>query len=130
MAAGIRSQDRKRVRLVRRHRPLGPGERVLDVGCGKPSFLAALVRETLAILERTLDQRIECVLRTDPELLIVSDYKLDTASLANAWLAHPAVKAISGKFPTAQLPASYWACGAPQSLDSVEILSHAVNDAR
>ncbi len=46
VAAGIRSQDRKRVRLVLRHRPVGPGDRVLDVGCGKPSFLAAMLRET------------------------------------------------------------------------------------
>jgi SAM-dependent methyltransferase len=46
VAAGLWRQDRKRVALVRRHAEVGPGTRVLDVGCGKPSFLESLRRAT------------------------------------------------------------------------------------
>ena len=46
VASGLRGTDRKRVALVRRHAGPGPGTRVLDVGCGKPSFLEALVEAT------------------------------------------------------------------------------------
>lgn len=34
--------DARRVRIVRRARDLGPGDRVLDLGCGRGSFLARL----------------------------------------------------------------------------------------
>ena len=43
VAKGLRDTDRKRVSLVRRHAVLGPDTRVLDVGCGKPTFLEAAV---------------------------------------------------------------------------------------
>ena len=45
-AEGQRRTDRKRVRLARRAVPLGPGARVLDYGCGRPTFLEMLARET------------------------------------------------------------------------------------
>jgi SAM-dependent methyltransferase len=38
--------DEARVRLVLSHRALGPGDMALDVGCGRPTFLARLRRET------------------------------------------------------------------------------------
>jgi SAM-dependent methyltransferase len=41
---GEEALDRRRVRLVRRHLSLGPDSRVLDVGCGRPSFLHRLFR--------------------------------------------------------------------------------------
>lgn len=69
---------------------------------------------------------VETLLRADPQLMIVSDYKLDTASLANAWYAHPAVTGLIRQRPTVRLPVSYWTCGVPQSLDSVEILIDAI----
>ena len=69
---------------------------------------------------------VETLLRADPELLIVSDYKLATASLANAWLAHPAVATLAQRRPAVRLAARYWACGAPQSLDSVSILNDGI----
>ncbi|HMB72129.1 MAG TPA: ABC transporter substrate-binding protein [Gammaproteobacteria bacterium] len=68
---------------------------------------------------------VETLLRTNPQLLIVSNYKLDTASLANAWLRHPAVVELSRTHSTVRLSASYWACGTPQSLESVDVLGRA-----
>jgi SAM-dependent methyltransferase len=41
-----RRMDRKRVRLVTAHAALAPGSRVLDVGCGRPTFLRELRRRT------------------------------------------------------------------------------------
>ncbi|HSM06354.1 MAG TPA: class I SAM-dependent methyltransferase [Longimicrobiales bacterium] len=43
---GFRRMDRRRVRLVRRSGRIGPGSRVLDLGCGRPTFLEELVRRT------------------------------------------------------------------------------------
>jgi iron complex transport system substrate-binding protein len=65
---------------------------------------------------------VETLLRADPQLLIVSSYKLDTASLANAWYSHPAIADLARQRPTIHMPVSYWSCGVPQSLDSVELL--------
>jgi 2-polyprenyl-3-methyl-5-hydroxy-6-metoxy-1,4-benzoquinol methylase len=45
-AEGQRRTDARRVRLARRAVPLGPESAVLDVGCGRPTFLEALVRAT------------------------------------------------------------------------------------
>jgi len=45
-AEGQRRTDRRRVRLARSAARLGPAAAVLDLGCGRPTFLEALVRET------------------------------------------------------------------------------------
>jgi len=47
VARSLAATDARRVAAVRRMLPdLGPGDAVLDVGCGRPSFLARLRRET------------------------------------------------------------------------------------
>ncbi len=43
---GQRRTDRARVRWARRTVALGPGTAVLDVGCGRPTFLETLARQT------------------------------------------------------------------------------------
>jgi hypothetical protein len=43
---GFRDTDRKRVDTVLRHAAVGAGTAVLDVGCGKPTFLEALRART------------------------------------------------------------------------------------
>jgi hypothetical protein len=45
VAAGLRATDQKRVARVRQHVRLGASTRILDVGCGRPTFLEALGRE-------------------------------------------------------------------------------------
>lgn len=42
----LRRTDQARARLVQRHVALSPHEVVLDVGCGKPSFLQTLIDQT------------------------------------------------------------------------------------
>ncbi|MGD8808867.1 MAG: ABC transporter substrate-binding protein [Gammaproteobacteria bacterium] len=94
----------------------------------------SLARDLLALAgihdipsEMQLDEwgslSVETVLRADPDVLILAEYKLGTASLANAWLQHPAIAKMSLNRPTARLPVRYWACGTPQSLESIEALS-------
>jgi len=72
---------------------------------------------------------IETLLRANPEALIVAEYKSGAASLANAWLRHPAILNMSRDRPTAKLPVRYWACGIPQSLDSVDTLRRLTSSA-
>jgi SAM-dependent methyltransferase len=42
----LRRTDQARVKVVKKHVPLSPHEVVLDVGCGKPSFLQRLLAQT------------------------------------------------------------------------------------
>jgi len=49
VAVGLWAMDRRRTRLVRRFGGVGAGSRVLDVGCGRPTFLERLVRVTGAV---------------------------------------------------------------------------------
>lgn len=65
---------------------------------------------------------VETLLRADPQMLVISDYKLETASLANTWYAHPAIADMMRERHSVLLPVSYWACGAPQSINGAEIL--------
>lgn len=46
VASDLRRTDRARVATLRRFTELGPAQRVWDVGCGKPTFLEALVAAT------------------------------------------------------------------------------------
>lgn len=73
-------------------------------------------------LDRWGSLSVETLLRANPEFLIVTDYKLDTASLANAWYSHPAITSLAREVPNVRLPGRYWACGVPQTLNSVELL--------
>lgn len=46
VASGLARTDRRRIARVRRHVAVEAGTRVLDVGCGRPTFLRALVDAT------------------------------------------------------------------------------------
>ncbi|HEY8519574.1 MAG TPA: ABC transporter substrate-binding protein [Gammaproteobacteria bacterium] len=76
--------------------------------------------------ERGLDRwgslSVEALLRSDPQLLVMTGYRDDQPSLANAVLRHPALLAAARERATVTVPAAYWSCGLPQSLDAVELL--------
>lgn len=84
--------------------------------------------------ERGLDRwgslSIETLLHDPPELLILTAYHNDAASLANAVLAHPALQRLAEQVVTAHVPAAVWSCGLPTSLDTVEALERAADDVR
>lgn len=77
-------------------------------------------------LDRWGSLSLETLLRADPELLVISGYHADTASLANAVLGHPALARLQARVPIVTVPAPLSACGLPESLRSIELLQDAV----
>lgn len=77
-------------------------------------------------LDRWGSLSLETLLRSAPDLIVVSGYHSDAASLANAALEHPALERLRNRLPTVTLPAPLSACGLPKSLRSVDILQDAL----
>jgi iron complex transport system substrate-binding protein len=76
-------------------------------------------------LDRWGSLSMETLLRSAPELLVLTGYRLAQPSLANMVLEHPALKRLRAERPTTTIPAAYWACGLPQSLDSATLMQSA-----
>jgi iron complex transport system substrate-binding protein len=76
-------------------------------------------------LDRWGSLSMETLLRSAPELIVLTGYRLAQPSLANTVLEHPALTRLRAARPTATVPAAYWACGLPQSLDSAALLQRA-----
>lgn len=77
-------------------------------------------------LDRWGSLSVETLLRSRPEIIVVTAYRRDEASLANAFFAHPALRELSGRVPVVTIPARYWACGLPESLETIEMLRAAL----
>ncbi len=73
-------------------------------------------------LDRWGSLSAETLVRSRPELIVFTGYRADQPSLANAALLHPALARLARSRPTVTVPTAYWACGLPQSLDSVEMV--------
>jgi iron complex transport system substrate-binding protein len=76
-------------------------------------------------LDRWGSLSMETLLRSRPELIVLTGYRASQPSLANATLAHPALERVRGAGRTAWVPATYWACGLPESLESAALLEQA-----
>jgi iron complex transport system substrate-binding protein len=76
-------------------------------------------------LDRWGSLSMETLLRAAPELVVLTGYRASQPSLANAVLAHPALRGVRDTRPTVTVRTAYWACGLPQSLDSADVLEHA-----
>jgi iron complex transport system substrate-binding protein len=77
-------------------------------------------------LDRWGSLSIEALVRSAPELLILSDYRRHQPSLANAVLEHPVLAELAATHLTVRVRAAYWACGLPQSLESAAVLQRAL----
>lgn len=77
-------------------------------------------------LDRWGSLSIETLLRSRPEIVVITAYRRDEGSLANAFFAHPALRELTGGVPVVTVPARYWACGLPESLDSIDMLRNAL----
>jgi len=90
-------------------------------------MLHAGVRNVVA--EQGLDHwgslSMEALLRSSPELIVLSGYRKTQPSLANAVLEHPALRQLGATRRTTTVPAALWACGSPRSLESAELLQRA-----
>jgi iron complex transport system substrate-binding protein len=76
-------------------------------------------------LDRWGSLSMEALLRSAPELIVLTGYRLAQPSLANLVLEHPALARLRAERRTATVPAAYWACGLPQSLESAVLLQRA-----
>jgi iron complex transport system substrate-binding protein len=76
-------------------------------------------------LDRWGSLSMETLLRATPDLIVLTGYRASQPSLANAMLAHPALRHVRETRPTVTVTAPYWACGLPQSLESADVLQQA-----
>jgi iron complex transport system substrate-binding protein len=82
-------------------------------------------------LDRWGSLPMEALVRTAPDVIIVSRYDTNTVSLADGVLEHPALRAAAAHAQIVHVPTRYWACGLPQSLDAIALLLDAIaGDAR
>jgi iron complex transport system substrate-binding protein len=76
-------------------------------------------------LDRWGSLSMETLLASRPELIVLTGYRASQPSLANAVLGHPALRRVRESQRTATVPAPYWDCGLPQSLDAAALLQQA-----
>ena len=68
---------------------------------------------------------LEALLVADPDLLVLEEARADAASLADALLAHPTVRARLGTARLIRMPAQYWTCGGPFVVHAARLLADA-----
>ena len=76
-------------------------------------------------LDRWGSLSMETLLRSAPELIVLTGYRPTQPSLANAVLEHPALARLRNARPTVIVPAALWSCGLPRSLESAALLQRA-----
>lgn len=80
--------------------------------------------------ERGLDRwgslSMEALLRSAPELIVLTGYRSTQPSLANAVLEHPALGALGATRRTITIHTALWACGLPGSIEAAALLQQAV----
>jgi iron complex transport system substrate-binding protein len=95
------------------------------IGRGTLAFellgLAGLVN-SIAELDAWGSLTIETLVTTQSEYLVLTRYREDQPSLANAFFAHPALASIASEQRRISVHARFFACGIPQSLQAVEDL--------
>src|SRR5690606_36755269 len=129
------SLRQRRERLIRA-RPSVPVRAVADRPGGFTAGRGSLADEMMRLAglvnvpaERGLDRwgslSMETLLRLDPDLLIMTGYRSDQASLANTVFDQAAHGRLLAETPAVTVPAARWSCGLPESLDSVAALPRA-----
>lgn len=76
-------------------------------------------------LDRWGSLSMEALVRSTPDLVVLTGYRTHEPSLANSVLAHPALAGLEATRPMAMVPSALWACGLARSLESAEILQRA-----
>jgi iron complex transport system substrate-binding protein len=79
--------------------------------------------------ERGLDRwgslSMEALLRSAPELIVLTGYRSTQPSLANAVLEHPALRSLGTTHRTVTVPTALWACGLAASVEAAALLQRA-----
>jgi len=76
-------------------------------------------------LDRWGSLSMEALLRSAPELIVLTDYRGSQPSLANAVLEHPALVRLRASSRMVTVPAAFWSCGLPRSIESIALLQGA-----
>ena len=76
-------------------------------------------------LDRWGSLSMETLLRSSPELIVLTGYRSAQPSLANTVLEHPALTRLGVVRPTVTVPAALWSCGLPRSIESAALLQRA-----
>src|SRR5690606_14941532 len=135
------AEMRERVRRLERTRPAAPvpavvvrpGGFTVDAGSLAHALMTLAGLRNLPAehgLDRWGSLSVETLLRTHAELLIVTPYRTDEPSLANAVLAHPALRAVAAGKTAIEIPVAYFGCGLPDSLDAVDMMRQAAERLR
>ncbi|HET7609422.1 MAG TPA: ABC transporter substrate-binding protein [Gammaproteobacteria bacterium] len=79
--------------------------------------------------ERGLDRwgslSMEALLRSAPDVIVLTGYRSAQPSLANAVLEHPALAALGATQRTVTVQTALWACGLPGSIEAAAMLQRA-----
>jgi iron complex transport system substrate-binding protein len=76
-------------------------------------------------LDRWGSLSMETLVRSSPDLIVLTGYRSAQPSLANTVLEHPALTRLGGERPTVTVPAALWSCGLPRSIESAALLQRA-----
>ena len=127
------------LRTIEAHRPAHSPATVVVRPGGFTVGAESLANELLiragmrnVVAEQGLDRwgslSMEALLRSAPELIVLTGYRTTQPSLANAVLEHPALQRLSATSRTMTVPAALWACGLPRSLESAALLQQAASE--
>ena len=76
--------------------------------------------------ERGLDRwgslSMEALLRSEPDVIVLTGYRSEQPSLANAVLEHPALNRLGATQRTITVHTALWSCGLPASIEAAALL--------
>jgi iron complex transport system substrate-binding protein len=88
--------------------------------------LLTLAGFTNVAAERGLDRwgslSMEALLRSSPDVIVLTGYRSTQPSLANAVLEHPALRRLGATQRTVVVHTALWACGLPRSIEAAALL--------
>ena len=76
-------------------------------------------------LDRWGSLSMEALLRSAPDLIVLTGYRGAEPSLANTVMNHPALLRLGAEHRTTTVPAALWACGSARSFEAPKVLQRA-----
>ena len=93
--------------------------------------LLTLAGFTNVAAERGLDRwgslSMEALLRSSPDVIVLTGYRSTQQSLANAALEHPALARLGATERSVTVHTALWACGLPRSIEAAALLQRAAS---
>ncbi|HSC15981.1 MAG TPA: ABC transporter substrate-binding protein [Gammaproteobacteria bacterium] len=129
---------REQVRAIEANRPRRSLAAVIVRPGGFTVGAESLANELLTLAgfsnvaaERGLDRwgslSMEALLRSAPEVIVLTGYRSTQPSLANAALDHPALARLGATQRTVTVHTALWACGLPRSIEAAALLQLAAS---